>query len=375
MSFRELTTVSAPFFYGRLTVLTKGGVTVEPLDLIHLLSDQQPRRLRVIENLLRGRRTVSTLYWGQRYGLLYLLDLDKALDRGGLDVVARQVVAQKWATWVADEQPVLQLTAAGVRAQVAHPTYQPVTWERWSQVDLNAARQRLLLAIQVVSEYVHQTKRYYPLATDLPTRQAVRSWFYRMRRPELASTMLQALQNSLEQLPEPVAAVTTAGLTGFHQPGLTTQQLAGDLDQTAWEVYLMHVDAVVTIAAAARQPDHPLNGLLATTWTSPVTRSAQATLAAVTAGSSLDQVAHQRKIKPSTAREHLLEAAIMLPLTAIPYQRLIPPADRTALLAALPVDLNAWEYTALSPELQHRYDFFTFRLLAIWEGKRGAQRE
>nr|WP_225426262.1 hypothetical protein [Levilactobacillus brevis] len=37
---------------------------MEPVDLLPLLSESQPRRLRVVENLLRGRRTVSTLYWG-----------------------------------------------------------------------------------------------------------------------------------------------------------------------------------------------------------------------------------------------------------------------------------------------------------------------
>lgn len=64
---------------------------MDPADLLRLLSEQQDRRLRVIENLLRGRRTVSTLYWGLRYDLLPLLNLAKPLDRGALDTPAHQL--------------------------------------------------------------------------------------------------------------------------------------------------------------------------------------------------------------------------------------------------------------------------------------------
>jgi len=363
----------APFSYGKLTVLIKGGMTVEATDLLALLSDQQPRRLRVIENLLRGKRTVSTLYWGQRYRLLPLLDLDKACQRGSLDAVAQDLVTQKLATFTADEQPQLLLTATGVTAQAAAVSFQPQNWENWGDLDVNSARQRLLLAVQVVSEYAHQTNRYYPLTVDLPTRQAVRQWFYHQRSPQLGQQILTALQTSLEQLPSETAALTTAGLTGYHQPGLTTTQLAGATTWTAWQIYLMHVDAIAQITLAAQAADHPLHTLLAPTKALPVTRSAQATLAAVQGGGTLDQVAQQRHVKASTVKEHLLEAAIMLPLTALPYDQLLPESVRTTLLAALPAKLDDWEYTALPADLQQAYDFFTFRLLAIFQDKRGEQ--
>lgn len=344
---------------------------MEPADLLQLLSDQQARRLRVIENLLRGRRTVSTLYWGLRYDLLYLLDLNKHLPRGGLDAVAHTVVANGWAQWGSDEQPQLRLTSAGVHARDQRPYYQPGDVTAWPLLDLNVARQRLLLAIQVTSEYAHQTNRYYPLAVDQATRQTVRRWFYQVRDPALPAQVAAALTATLATLPPTVAAVTTAGLTGYQQPGQTTQQLADQFAITSWEAYLMHVTAVVAVAQAARDPHHVLAPLLAPTWQSPVTRSAQATLATVMTGTPLDRVAAERHIKPSTVREHLLEAAIMLPPTALPYDRLIPAAARQALLTALPQAIDEWEYTALPAELQERYDFFTFRLLAIWQHKRG----
>lgn len=346
---------------------------MDPEDLLHLLDDQQARRLRVIENLLRGRKTVSTLYWGQRYDLLFLLGLAKHLDRGGLDATAQALVSQKLATWTPNEQPQLRLTAKGRQRRDQVPTYQPQTRALWPQLSLAVARQRLLLSVQVVSQYAHRTARYYPLTTDLATRQAVRQWFHQAKSPDLATQIFTALTASLTQLPEATAQVLTAGFSGYQQPGLTNQQLAVDLHQTPWEIYLRHIDGVVRIAQDARQADHPLHALLAPAWQTAVTRSAQATLRAVTTTAlTLDQVAVQRQIKPSTVREHLLEAAIMLPVTALPYERLLPQATRQTLLAALPAQLDDWEYTALPADLQARFDFFTFRLLAIWCDKGGA---
>lgn len=343
-----------------------------PQDLLQLLSQRQVRRLRVIENLLRGRKTVSTLYWGQRYGLLYLLGLDKALQRGALDQVAQTLVTQRLAAWTQDEQPQLRLTPAGHTQQQATTYYHPQTALTWPRVDLKLVTQRLFLAVQVVSQYAHHNVQYYPLMTDLATQQAVRQWFHQIKSTALAQMVLTALTHSLTQLPELTAMVTTAGLSGYQQPGQTTAQLARTYQESAWEIYLRRVDGVIQIATDARKRDHPLHPLLAPAWQTPVTRSAQATLAAVTTTSlSLDQVAQQRHIKPSTVREHLLEAAIMLPVTAVPYDRLLPQTTRQDLLAALPGALDDWEYTALTPELQARYDFFTFRLLAIWCGKQG----
>ncbi|GEO68390.1 helix-turn-helix domain-containing protein [Levilactobacillus acidifarinae] len=345
---------------------------MDPQDLLDLLDDQQARRLRVIENLLRGRKTVSTLYWGQRYDLLYLLSLDKHLARGGLDTVAQTLVSQKMATWLPAEQPQLRLTALGRKQRDQAVTFRPKTQALWPQITLGLARQRLLLSVQVVSQYAHQTARYYPLTTDLATRQAVRQWFHQVKSPELATQVFTALTASLTRLPPMTAQVVTAGFSGYQQPGLTVQQLAQDLQRTPWEVYLRHVDGVVQIAQDARQTDHPLHALLAPAWQTAVTRSAQATLRAVaTTDLTLDQVAVQRHIKPSTVREHLLEAAIMLPVTAVPYDRLLPPATRQALLAVLPAQLDDWEYTALPVALQQRFDFFTFRLLAILCDKEG----
>ncbi len=342
---------------------------MEAADLLALLDQQQFRRLRVIENLLREKKTVSTLYWGLRYRLLYLIALDKKMARGALDAPAQSLIKRGWAE-TGETPDQVRLTAAGATEQAAH-TEHPQTWADWGMLDLLAARKRLLLAVQVVSQYAHSAKRYYPLATDLETRRAVRNWFHQSKNSQFPEQLFDALKSSLEKLPPVTAGVVTDLFTGYGQPGLTADQLALSQERTAWTVALMQFDGVMQIAQDARNPEHPLGPLFRSLWQSPVTRSAQQTLAAVSQGRSVEQIASVRRIKPGTAREHLLEAAILLPLAQFPYDWLLTPAMRTAFATQLTGPIDAWQYTALPQELQDRYTFFDFRLYAIWCDKRG----
>lgn len=345
---------------------------MEAADLLALLDQQQFRRLRVIENLLRERKTVSTLYWGQRYHLLYLVGLAKKLPRGALDAPARELQQRGFIT-VGETPDQIRLSPAGQTAQAQTRYYQPQTQATWGQLDLMAARQRILLAVQVVSQYAHSTKRYYPLTTDLETRQAVRRWFYQVKSARLAEQTFVSLQKSLEQLPEATASVVTALFTGYQQPGLTAEQLAREQQRTPWEITLMQLDGVMQIAGDAQAEDQPLTRLLRSVWRSPVTRSAQQTLAAMGQGRSLEQIAAARRIKPSTAREHLLEAAILLPRDQFPYDWILTPTMRQEFANVLTGPIDDWQYTAMPQALQDRYAFFYFRLYAIWCDKRGVE--
>ena len=57
--------------------------------ILRFFSYHQPRRIRVIENLLTNRLTVSNLFWGQQYGLLQWLGADRQLQRSEYDAVIK----------------------------------------------------------------------------------------------------------------------------------------------------------------------------------------------------------------------------------------------------------------------------------------------
>ena len=49
--------------------------------LLSFFDERQPRRIRVIENTLRNRRTVSTLFWAKQYGILKWTGATRSLER------------------------------------------------------------------------------------------------------------------------------------------------------------------------------------------------------------------------------------------------------------------------------------------------------
>ena len=49
--------------------------------LLSFFDEHQPRRIRVIENTLKNRRTVSTLFWAKQYGILKWTGAERSLER------------------------------------------------------------------------------------------------------------------------------------------------------------------------------------------------------------------------------------------------------------------------------------------------------
>lgn len=145
--------------------------------LLMLLSAKQLRRIRVVENILHNRRTVTTLFWGMRYQILPWLGSDRQLQRNTFDAAINQLVATRLAQ--IDQSQIL-LTDAGsqAKAKFEQQHYQPEFQRFYLLADLDKVEQRLLLAGQVLSEYSYHNKNYAPLSFDEDDLQTVKQWFH-----------------------------------------------------------------------------------------------------------------------------------------------------------------------------------------------------
>lgn len=98
-----------------------------------------------------------------------------------------------------------------------------------------------------------------------------------------------------------------------------------------------------------------------------ISTSAQQTLHSFMAGKSLEVISHQRQLKLSTVREHLLEAAIMLPPEQFDFQRILPAQLVTQMQARLAkTPLDQWQFTQVA---DLSVEFWQFRLLEILRSK------
>ena len=84
--------------------------------LLRFFSYHQPRRIRVIENTLRSRRTVATLFWARQYGILEWLGADRTMNRQEYDQLINQLVANKLLTIDAGSR--MTFAAAPARVEI-----------------------------------------------------------------------------------------------------------------------------------------------------------------------------------------------------------------------------------------------------------------
>lgn len=333
--------------------------------LIQLLSPTSPRRIRVIENLLVGKRSVSTLYWGMRYGLLDWLGYQKHLTRQEMETAVNDAAAKGLVT-VTDLQAGLTASGNTLRQADRRRDYQPKALGVRLTVDIPRFWQRLLLAVQVVSEYSYHNRQYYPLRADYRDKQAIKRWFS-ANKADVTTRLPEALITFFKTQPEPAADLFSHLLTGHNTPGYTLSQLAAQTELSATTGQLMQTDALCQLAEQVLRDDqHVLTLLMNDLQQSPVSDSAMATLTAFQRGQSFDQISHQRKLKPSTVREHLLEAAIFLPVSAIPYDRLLPADLQRTFHTRLTGAIDDWQYDTVS-DLD--IEFWQFRLYAILRSK------
>lgn len=333
----------------------------------------EPRRAKAVYNVCRGRRTVSTLFAGLTYQELAWLDSWHGVPLEKFEAAAQTLVEAGWLT--APQAGYWQLTPAGKAQQVKlkQTLYQPVAWQQFQQVDVRRFTALSQLALQVVSEYSHQAKRYYPVTTDPGIQAVVKGWFRRWRSADLVAMIVTELREFLTTLSTELATIFVQSLTGYEQPGQTDQQLAEQFNRSVVEILVIRKDlSCQWVAWLQAHPDGPLADLLRPlVKINSVSTSAWQTYQTFLQTPDLDQIAGRRHLKLSTVREHLLETAILI--TDFPFDRLLTPTIVAPLnqLFGSETAVSTWRFDqvqAAAPAL----DFFWFRLYQIMRCQRAA---
>ncbi|MGN1279859.1 MAG: helix-turn-helix domain-containing protein, partial [Limosilactobacillus sp.] len=334
--------------------------------ILRFFSYHQPRRIRVIENLLTNRLTVSNLFWGQQYGLLQWLGADRQLHRAEYDATIKALAEERLIT-VDDEQQA-RLTVKGVQQQEGEAHYQPHFLDWYWLTNTNQLGQRLLLGMQVVSEYAYHNAKYAPVTVGYGHMLAVKRWFHQADHHQLVAAVyhdLDQLTTGLESADSRLAALLVDGLVGHGLPAWTTDQLAEQLQFSTADMLVLNHDLLLGVAAYCQHVPGPLHDLLAPLLNAgPLSRSTAATLGLYQQGEGLKQIAAQRRLKLSTVREHILEVAILCP-NQLDWDRLLPAATRTALAKQYPdQDVTSWHFKSVKHDSGDA--FFNYRLFQIF---------
>lgn len=331
------------------------------------LFDRQPRRYRVIEGILRGRRTVSILFWGQQYGILHWLRASPQLSRHAFDSHL-MLLANHGLLILDQDQLTAQLSQEGAQAvhQFKKKYYWP-SYDRWAwTVESSALVARFLLGVQAVSELSHHCNRYVPIMTSPRELNAVRSW---LRQPlgRLRDGVYDELLGWSQQLSHSdsrLANLLVHQLPGFGQSGWTDADAVKYLQLTSMELPVMKRDLWAALGHWILIGDGPLVNLCRPlVQTSPLNPTTMQTLRLFKSGYSIDGIARRRHLKMSTIREHLLQAAILMP-GCVDLARLLSPDRLQKLQRNYNGPAISWHFDPLG-EQDEGQAFFEFRAYQI----------
>lgn len=338
--------------------------------LLRLFDEHQPRRIRVIENTLRNRRTVSTLFWAEQYGMLNWTGANRSLSREKFDHLIKGLLAQKLIT--IDHENRAKLTTAGVLRQEewTEECYHPVFFDWYWLANTQKIEQRFLLGVQVVSELAYHNRYYAPVSNDYLDQQMVKRWLqcWRGNVVNQLAKELTLLGRSLANEDQRLANYFCYSLIGHQITGWTTQQAADALELSPSELDVVKQDALLAVAAFADGYHGLLTQLLRDLLAvSPLSDSANRSLQLYQRGFTIEQIAQQRRIKVNTVREHLLEAAIVYP-TGLNWDTLLPAAIRQDLHNRYHGDVGQWQFEPNNVP-GGKTAFFYFRLYQIFKSR------
>ncbi|CAI2600914.1 hypothetical protein AKUG0406_07900 [Apilactobacillus kunkeei] len=336
--------------------------------LLLLLSSTQPRRIKLIQNLLNGKRTVSTLFWAMRYGILQYSAILKTYDLNSINEAIKKLIVDGLAEQVDEFQ--YQLTTKGQikKDSVKESFYILQNTSYQYDYDVNEFKARILLAIQSVSEYSYQNKNYYPVKTDMKSSMIVKRWFIQ-NKVEIVSRLEDYLTKYLSQVDEKKANIIAQQMIGHDVYGMTNGQLADSMGVSNVEAFFMEYDGWVDfINYIINDDDQLLLPLINDVRTLKMNHHAIQTYNQFVSGNTLDQIANNLSVKLSTVREHLLEMAIWLPESKFPYAKIVSAEDEKTLRQAFdnqPID--DWQFRQISESTD--INFFEFRIYQILRSK------
>ncbi|MCL0311675.1 hypothetical protein M2S00_00900 [Apilactobacillus sp. TMW 2.2459] len=337
--------------------------------LILLFSYNQPRRPKLIENLLAGRKTVSTLFWGMRYRLLDYCGVFSKFKEFSIISKVHKLEKNGYLRRSKDNKHLL-LTKLGLDRQknLIDNYYLPKHLDVYQKYNVTKFSKRFLLAVQIVSEYSFHNKQYFPLQMNILEYNLIKNWFKNNKKTDFILKMHRLLYNFADSLDNQRAIQFATALTGHKRIALTNEQQKSQLNVTSLQLYFMQLDlfSELIIFIKANQDYNFLYPLLSDLNIQLMGNASFDTFKLLIKGNSINKIAHIKHIKTNTVKEHLLNAAIVLPKTAFPYSLFLNNETIKFFKHNLKGNIDEWSFVTIK---QTHISFFDFRLYQIFRSK------
>ncbi|WP_413627345.1 helix-turn-helix domain-containing protein [Fructilactobacillus vespulae] len=348
-------------------IINKPKYNVQSQLLLLLLDKQQPRRVKLLINLLKGKRTVATLYWSLRYDLLGFLGAGKYFRVTNLSF--KELINLGLIVKTTDGNSYFLTSKGAAEKNILLKQIKEYPWQlNLQKFNLNKFKERLLLLIQVISEKDHNERKYYPINVSESEKFFVKNILRNLSNDSLLkfksqlSLFLKKINNAK------IADIVANEFVGFDNNGYTIEQISAELNLNEIVTKIYECYGFGLLAESFSQ-ESDLNFLTFGLKNHLVSESSAKTFNYFLKVKDPVLVSQKRNLKLSTIYEHLLEIAIFLPVTKFPYQYFFDYQLINKVTESMDANIDNWDYDQLESSLKNKVPFYKFRLIEIYQTK------
>ncbi|MGK0551730.1 helix-turn-helix domain-containing protein [Enterococcus faecalis] len=315
-------------------------------------------------HLLKGKRTSSVLIYGFCYDCLRFIEAWPLVTENTYQQAINFLSAQGFLTYHLETKEG-QITHRGQRYLLNHNfslnTYAFINQYLFGK-NTSEIWRMIQFCVQVVSNLSYDAKNYLPLESSPLYQQHLKHWLTLYSKDELIHQVRQEWLQLFRQLTNEESNYLAAQLTGHECLGKTAQQLhkpgGTEFEKEMWQKNTLHHLLQVIMSESNPQP---LYNLIQPLVAQNQNQSMQTTYSFLHAGLTPGEVAHQRKIKVSTVKDHLLELAIRRQIDSFYYVKNQTVRHSLTSSASDPATWQFKKWQATIPNL----DYLDFRLCQI----------
>lgn len=332
---------------------------------LDLFSTEESRKINSLFHILSGKRTISVLMQAMRMDLeayyAYFPKLKQSFFEERIKLMIQLGLLN------AD----YRLSAEGSQKKSRYFTkhVRPDLKEQLKyQSILTLYKMRCLFLTQVLSERVHESKKYYPIQPRLFEQRWLKTFLVNYDLNSISKSQILG-EEWLRILAEPEienSEIFVAQFEGYHKTKQTNKQIGDEYNRDPVEVYVqLQRDWIQLLIVVNEKPqEYPLLSTILAELKRDAglcSESTQETYRMWSEGLSLEQVANRRRLKQSTINDHLTEMAILY--ETFPYEEFLSEEQmayvEAEILAGNSVDYN--EIQQAFPDVS----FFQSRLMQV----------
>lgn len=314
--------------------------------------------------LLKGRRSIQSIQDAYLFQLHHYYGIYQSLQKDDFDTYVKQLIKRGFLKQKVESIIVTNKAKRWLeKQQLEREAF--FKGNVYNHFQLTFYR-RLLLMIQVLTNYKMNNRSYIPIVDNKRVEQWVKYQFMKIKpsSDHYLKKLYVELTQVLSDVSNRQASLFVDRLTTYRHFGLTFTQLAEKYGLTVYDVYL-HIMSVVhkviyISKANTKQFPHLYTFFADRLTKGALSKSSQRTYFMLKSGLTAEQVAKKRYLSINTIYDHIIEIALQS--THFPYEKYVT-EEQILDVFSIVKRLNTYRLKAIKQHVSEEMTYFQIRLI------------